>query len=136
LSNWRFDYRPSAALPPMAWLARIEGRAVTVDCGVAVRRETGGFFEGSWAGPGELERLPAATTVFGSGLVVTGGELVAITPSRRLANALQRKRRGRTHLSARDGNVVLRWAVAVVAPRYATLARADSSSPEGSAMGG
>jgi hypothetical protein len=62
--------------------------------------------------------------------------LAARVGARRLANALQRKRRGRTHFSARDGNVVLRWAVAVVAPRYAPLGRADSSSPEGSAMGG
>jgi hypothetical protein len=81
---WRFDYRPAAALPPLAWGARLAGGAAVVDCGVAVRCTADGFFEGSWAGGAELAAIPAASTVVGSGIVADGARALVVTPSHTL----------------------------------------------------
>jgi len=82
--RWRFDYRPSPALPPLAWVARVGDRVVTVDCGPAVRREAGGFFEGTWVGPSGLSSVAGSTTPFGTGMVVAGDDLLAIPPGHTL----------------------------------------------------
>lgn len=86
MSGWQLDYRPSAELPPLAWLARVRPAlgTVTVDCGLSVRREAVGFAEGAWAGPAEVAALAGATTVFGSGIVAGGDELVVVPPSHNL----------------------------------------------------
>ncbi len=38
------------------------------------------MFSGTWAGPPQLETLPDATTVFGSGIVARGDDLHVVTP--------------------------------------------------------
>jgi hypothetical protein len=115
LSRWRFDHRPSSALPPLAWLARIEGTRVTVDCGAAVRCADDGFFEGSWAGAPALADVCAATTVFGSGMVVDDGQLLALTPSHNL-EALYSTRRPDALLMANSLVALLAGAGLELAP--------------------
>ena len=82
--TWSFEYAPSAALPPLFWLARIKANVVQVSCGVAVRTGESGFFEGSWSGSNDLESVADAHTVFGSGVIARSGELVVVTPSHML----------------------------------------------------
>ena len=83
--RWRFDYRPSPALPPLAWVARIHGHDVSVDCGTSVRCEPGGFFEGTWVGPPGVESVLESTAPFGTGMVARGPDLFAIPPGHTMA---------------------------------------------------
>ena len=82
--TWRFEYAPSAALPPLFWLAAITGDVVKVSCGVGVRTSESGFFEGTWSGPNELAAVTDAHTVFGTGAMARGDALLVITPSHML----------------------------------------------------
>jgi len=83
-------------MPALAWVATVRPGIVRVDHGASVRHEGEAFFEGTWSGPSSLAALPEASTVFGSGMVARGGELMIIGPSHqlegvyfaRLANAL------------------------------------------------
>jgi hypothetical protein len=84
-SNWKFDYRPSAELPPLAWVARVSGSNVEVDCGISVRTSPAGFFEGTWVGRPGLESVLDSTTPFGTGMMVRDGELYAIPPGTTMA---------------------------------------------------
>lgn len=71
-------------MPPLAWVAAVRPGEVRVDHGTSVRTFDEGFFEGTWAGPSSLSEVPESTTVFGSGMVARGGELLAIGPSHHL----------------------------------------------------
>ena len=82
--TWSFEYAPSSALPPLFWLAEITGKSVRVRCGIAVRTMDGGFFEGTWSGPSDMASVVDGHTVFGSGIVARGGELIVVTPSHML----------------------------------------------------
>ena len=78
---WALAVRRATSLPPLAWLARVSADGVVVLCGTSVRHEDDVVFEGTWAGPPDLDALPAATTVFGSGLVVDADGVLVVPPS-------------------------------------------------------
>ncbi|HUP83274.1 MAG TPA: hypothetical protein VM284_03690 [Candidatus Limnocylindria bacterium] len=92
--GWRFEYHASPGLPPLAWIARIANGVVSVDCGVSVRTETDGFFEGTWVGPPDLTSVAESTAPFGSGMVKRGPDLFGIPPGHTMA-LLFSFRRGR-----------------------------------------
>ena len=75
---------PAEDVPPLAWLTRIRAGVVDVHHGASVKRDGTGLFEGTWAGKPSIDSLPDATTVFGSGMVRRGQDLVVITPSHHL----------------------------------------------------
>lgn len=83
-ASWQFRFAPAVELPALAWLARIQAEVVHVEHGASVRRDDAGFFEGTWAGRPSIDAIPDATTVFGSGVVARGSDLVVITPSHQL----------------------------------------------------
>ena len=83
-SPWRFQFEPSSSLPPLAWIARIRNTIVQVSCGRSVSLDESGFFEGTWSGPANLAAAARASTVFGSGIVIDGRELVVVTPAHTL----------------------------------------------------
>ncbi|MEP7158552.1 MAG: hypothetical protein ABI797_03935, partial [Chloroflexota bacterium] len=85
MTDWRFDYRPSPALPPLAWVARVRHPVVEVDCGGSVRCEEVGFFEGTWVGGPSLSAVLDSTAPFGTGMVARSGELFAIPPGHTMA---------------------------------------------------
>jgi hypothetical protein len=80
-ASWQFEYERSPTLPVLAWVARIHRLVVTVRCGLSVRIGDQGFFEGTWAGPPRLESVARQETVFGSGIVLDGRDLVVVPPS-------------------------------------------------------
>src|SRR5688572_22488841 len=82
--SWRFAYETLADLPPLAWLARVEWPEVRVWTGAGVRREESGFFEGTWSGDADLIGVMRSSAVFGSGIVLSGAELVVVTPAHTL----------------------------------------------------
>ena len=96
---WQFEYQRSQTLPALAWLARIQGYVVSVQCGLSVRIGEHGFFEGTWAGPAHLESVAEQETTFGSGIVVSGGELVVVPPAHTLEPVY--------HARDRDGSLVV-----------------------------
>src|SRR5688572_29683576 len=71
-------------MPALAWVAVVRHGRARVDHGLSVQVFDGGFVEGTWVGPSDPAQLPTSTTVFGSGVVVRGDELVAIPPSHHL----------------------------------------------------
>jgi hypothetical protein len=84
VSGWQIELESQPTMPALAWIARVRGGRVLVDHGRSVRTERAAFFEGTWVGPPDLRELPIATTVFGSGMVARGNELVAVPPSHHL----------------------------------------------------
>ena len=78
MSIWSFEYRPSADLPPLAWVARVRHPDVRVACGISVRRESSAFFDGTWVGGPELSSIVDSTTPFGAGIVARDGALFAV----------------------------------------------------------
>lgn len=80
-ADWAFSATVEPTLPALAWVARIRPGVVEVACGNSVRVEPEGIFEGVWAGDDALESVASATTVFGSGVVRRGGDLLLIGPS-------------------------------------------------------
>lgn len=80
-AGWKFAYLGSDLLPPLAWIARVDGSTVRVWCGRSVRTEPNGFVEGAWVGPSDIGALPRSTTVFGSGVVAEGESLMVVPPS-------------------------------------------------------
>ena len=54
---------------------------IEVVCGTSVKCEEQAFFEGAWAGPDELALIPKQTTVFGSGMAISGTDLMIVPPS-------------------------------------------------------
>ncbi|MEP7360679.1 MAG: hypothetical protein ABI744_03780 [Chloroflexota bacterium] len=80
-TDWRFEYRASAAVPPLFWVARIAPPLIEVTCGTSVRRAADAFVCGTWAGGAELRDLAQASTVFGSGIVITADGPLVVTPS-------------------------------------------------------
>lgn len=83
-SPWRFQFEPSPSLPALSWVARIRDLVVQVSCGRSVRLDERGFFEGTWSGPPELAAASRASTVFGSGILIAGRELVIVPPAHTL----------------------------------------------------
>jgi hypothetical protein len=79
--SWRFAYEVSATLPPLAWLAHAAAGIVGVRCGRSVRRGITGFVEGTWVGPPDVGTLAHSTTVFGSGVVADGDDVLIVPPS-------------------------------------------------------
>jgi hypothetical protein len=75
-------YRPNAALPTLAWLARLDwgSREVWVEHGSAVETRQEFFFEGAWAGDFQAGRPDLTEVVFGSGCVM-GKEQVFLISS-------------------------------------------------------
>jgi hypothetical protein len=97
----RFRYRVEPTLPPLAWLARLSASAdaVEVVCGTSVRWTEEGFFEGTWAGEGDLVALSHATTVFGSGIVLDpDGQPLVVTPAHTMSGVFS--------LATPDGSVL------------------------------
>ena len=82
--NWTLRPETSRRLPALAWVARIHHPLIEVLCGTSVRTSETSVFEGSWAGDGGLDSVVDSSTVFGSGLFVSGGELVIVPPSQTL----------------------------------------------------
>ena len=80
-TNWRFAYRVSADLPPLFWVARIAPPLIEVTCGKSVRRATDAFIEGTWSGGSELREVALASTVYATGIVLTGDGPLIITQS-------------------------------------------------------
>ena len=70
-AEWRFEYRVSANLPPLFWIARITPLLIEVTCGTSVRRADDALLEGTWAGGPELHDLATASTVYATGIVLT-----------------------------------------------------------------
>lgn len=83
-SPWRFEFQRSASLPPLAWLARVRDLIVAVSVGRSVRLDEHGFFEGTWSGAADLPATARSSTVFGSGIVIDGRELIVVPPSHML----------------------------------------------------
>ena len=81
---WQFEYAQSPTLPTMAWVATIRRHVVSVRCGLSVRIGERGFFEGTWAGPPRIESVAEQETTFGSGIVVSGRDLVVVPPAHTL----------------------------------------------------
>ncbi len=81
---WTLEAETDPSMPALAWVAHVTPGRVQAVCGPSVRVADGALFEGTWAGPSELALLPEQTTIFGSGLVLRGDEVVAITPSHHL----------------------------------------------------
>jgi hypothetical protein len=79
-TEWRFEYRPSPELPPLAWVAHVGDHVIEVDCGTSVRCAEKAFFEGTWVGPPELSAVLDSTAPFGTGMVIRGPDLFAIPP--------------------------------------------------------
>jgi hypothetical protein len=77
----RFQYEIETQLPPLAWLATVDRGVVRVRCGTSVRRSEDGFLEGTWVGDAMLAGLPASTTIFGSGMMADGADVVVVPPS-------------------------------------------------------
>ncbi len=84
MAEWQFDMRRQPTVPPLAWVAAVRPRRVTVDCGESVRTFDGGLVEGTWVGSADPAQLPESTTVFGSGMVVRDGNLFAVPPTHHL----------------------------------------------------
>ena len=84
LAEWKIEYNRQPTMPPLAWVATVRPGKVLVDHGTSVRTFDEGFVEGTWAGPTDPARLPDATTVFGTGMVVREGELLAVPPTHHL----------------------------------------------------
>jgi len=84
MTDWRFDFHPQPTMPPLAWVAVVQPGLAAVHHGASVRTAGAAFFEGTWAGPSDLSALPEATTVFGTGMVTRGDQLIAIPPSHHL----------------------------------------------------
>lgn len=80
MAGWRFDYRPSPRLPPLAWVARVRTGVVEVDCGESVRRAPEGFFEGTWVGAPGIGSVIDSTTPFGTGVVARDADLFIVPP--------------------------------------------------------
>jgi len=81
---WSIDIRVESSLPPLAWVARVTAGCADVAVGASVRHERDALFEGTWAGEPSLSSLPAQATLFGSGMAVSGPNLVVLTPSHQL----------------------------------------------------
>lgn len=77
----RLGYQPNAALPPLAWLARLDRDALElrVDHGTGLETHPDFFFEGAWAGDFADGRLDATEVAFGTGCVVRGTEVSFIS---------------------------------------------------------
>jgi len=84
VSPWRFEFQRSPSLPPLAWLARVRDLVVAVNVGRSVRLDERGFFEGTWSGAPGLPAVARSSTVFGSGIVIDGRELIVVPPSHML----------------------------------------------------
>jgi hypothetical protein len=97
--RWRFEYRVSSGLPPLAWVARVADGVVDVDCGASVRTEPAGFFEGTWVGPPDLVSLPGSSAPFGTGMVSDGQELIAIPPGHTMALLFSWRRGAQLHIA-------------------------------------
>ena len=78
MTPWSFDYRPSADLPPLAWVARASARVVDVAHGASVRTSRDAFFDGTWLGGRDLSSVLDSTTTFGAGMVVRDGDLFVV----------------------------------------------------------
>ncbi len=83
-AGWRFAYRTSRALPPLAWIARVRGSIVDVSCGDSVRTSPTAFFAGSWVGEPGLDFVADSTTPFGSGMAARAGGLLIVPPGHTL----------------------------------------------------
>ncbi|MEP7158790.1 MAG: hypothetical protein ABI797_05140 [Chloroflexota bacterium] len=70
--RWRFEYIVAPELPPLFWVARIRRPLIEVTCGTSVRREDDAFLEGTWAGGPDLRDAATASTVYATGMVLTG----------------------------------------------------------------
>ena len=79
--RWHLEFEEIPSLPSLAWLARVKAGTVQVSHGRSVYVDDCGFFEGAWAGPPQVESVASATTVFGSGMVLEGAELIAVPPA-------------------------------------------------------
>ena len=77
----RLRYQPNTALPPLAWLARLDGGAfeLRVDHGADVETHPDFFFEGAWAGDFADGRPDETEVAFGTGCVVRGTEVSFIS---------------------------------------------------------
>jgi len=82
-------FHVDSRVPPLMWLARITRDAPIVDVtlGTSVQCGDGYFFEGTWSGDSGIEALAAASTVFGSGMAVSGADLLVVTPSHTMSGA-------------------------------------------------
>lgn len=80
VTEWRFEYRTLPTLPPLAWVARVRQPVVEVDCGESVRRESVGFFEGTWVGTPGVASVLESSAPFGTGMLAEHGDLFAIPP--------------------------------------------------------
>jgi len=83
-SQWQLDLRVEPSLPPLAWVARVTAGCAAVAVGPSVRREGNAIFEGTWAGDASFTSLHERTTLFGSGMTVSGPNLLVLTPSHQL----------------------------------------------------
>ena len=97
--EWRLDIKPDDQLPPLFWLATVTPGTHTIDvrCGTSVRTWGASFFEGTWADPPDRhgpDALPAARTVFGSGIVIDDGTPIVITPSHIISGVFVHEKSG------------------------------------------
>lgn len=78
-----FQFRKVAALPRLAWCARVSGRTgtVTVEHGPWVEARESFFVEGAWDGPFDAGGLDEAAVILGSGGYIKNGEAVFCTTS-------------------------------------------------------
>ncbi|HEX6249922.1 MAG TPA: hypothetical protein VFZ56_00655 [Gemmatimonadaceae bacterium] len=77
----RLRYQPDAALPSLAWLARLDwdGLELRVDHGTGVETHPDFYFEGAWAGDFAEGRADDTEVAFGTGCVVRGTQVSFIS---------------------------------------------------------
>ena len=100
--------RIGRSLPRLAWLARIEPEAGSVQVlhGEGVERGPGFVVEGAWAGPWERGAFATAATFFGSGVHV-GPQGVRLSPSRALVDRIFLARVGPAYVASNSFLVIL-----------------------------
>ena len=84
VGRWRVVLRPSASLPPLAWILRARPPVAEITFGRAVRATDAGVFEGTWVGDSEELAPLRSTTPFGSGVLANNRGLHLIPPGHML----------------------------------------------------
>jgi hypothetical protein len=78
----RFQFQSVAALPPLAWCARLDNGqpTITVVHGPAVEADEHFFVEGVWDGPFEQGSIDETCLLMGSGGKIAGDRVIFATP--------------------------------------------------------
>lgn len=102
-ASWEFAYLPSAVLPPLAWIARVEG---STECPLRTLRA---HTEGREPPAGHRPRIRRRLALRSAARTLR---------LKRLTGLLAKRRRAMIHSEPALGSLLFRWAVSVVRTRY------------------